>query len=65
MHMHLQDIFFQNHSPPPSEVEWSAPKKVKTDDFSCFHLTLYWFLHYMRLAVFFFGRAVTPLRATV
>ena len=25
MHMHLQDIFFQNHPSPPSEVEWSAP----------------------------------------
>ena len=26
IHMHLQDIFFQNHPPTPSEVEWSAPK---------------------------------------
>ena len=23
--MHLQDIFFQNHPPHPSEVKWSAP----------------------------------------
>ena len=34
MHMHLQDIFFQNHQPPPpppppSEVEWSAPKLMR------------------------------------
>ena len=27
MHMHLQDIFFQNHPTPPSEVKWSVPKK--------------------------------------
>ena len=24
----LQEIFFQNHPPPPSRVKWSAPKII-------------------------------------